>query len=301
MTTRHFLVDDDLTNAEYKKLLTRASELKKLQREGTPHHTCAGKAMAMVFEKSSTRTRISFETGMFQLGGHALYLSSRDTQLGRGEPVEDTARVLSEMVDIVMIRTFAHSTVETLAKAGTIPVINGLTDDFHPCQLLADMQTWFDHRGDIQGATVAWVGDGNNMCNSYIRAARLLDFNLVVACPEGFDPPELRDSDANRVRIVRNPREAAEGADLIATDVWASMGQEEEAKARHAAFASFCVDDAVMKESNKDALFMHCLPAHRGEEVSASVIDGDRSIVWEQAGNRLHAQKALLEMLLNPA
>lgn len=301
MTTRHFLVDDDLTAAEYKKLLSRASELKKLQRSGTTHHTCAGKAMAMVFEKSSTRTRISFETGMYQLGGHALYLSSRDTQLGRGEPVEDTARVLSEMVDIVMIRTFAHSTVETLASAGSIPVINGLTDDFHPCQLLADMQTWFDNRGDIQGATVAWVGDGNNMCNSYIRAARLLDFNLVIACPEGFDPPELQESDANRIRIVRNPREAAEGADLISTDVWASMGQEEEAKVRNAAFSSFCVDDSVMKESNKDALFMHCLPAHRGEEVSASVIDGDRSIVWEQAGNRLHAQKALVEMLLNPA
>ena len=301
MTTRHFLVDDDLSTSEYKQLLARASELKQLQKSGTPHHTCAGKAMAMVFEKSSTRTRISFETGMFQLGGHALYLSSRDTQLGRGEPVEDTARVLSEMVDIVMIRTFEHKTVETLAQTGSIPVINGLTDDFHPCQLIADMQTWFDNRGDIQGATVAWVGDGNNMCNSYIRAARLLDFNLVVACPEGFEPPERRESDGNRIRIVRDPREAAQGADLIATDVWASMGQEDDAKARNDALGSYCVDDSVMGESNKDSLFMHCLPAHRGEEVSASVIDGDRSIVWEQAGNRLHAQKALVEFLLNPA
>ncbi len=301
MTTRHFLVDDDLSTAEYKQLLARASELKQLQKSGTPHHTCAGKAMAMVFEKSSTRTRISFETGMFQLGGHALYLSSRDTQLGRGEPVEDTARVLSEMVDIVMIRTFEHQTVETLARTGSIPVINGLTDDFHPCQLLADMQTWFDNRGDIQGATVAWVGDGNNMCNSYIRAARLLDFNLVVACPEGFEPSERRESDGNRIRIVRDPREAAQGADLIATDVWASMGQEDDAKARNNALGSYCVDDTVMSESNKGSLFMHCLPAHRGEEVSASVIDGDRSIVWEQAGNRLHAQKALVEFLLNPA
>ncbi|MGB0865766.1 MAG: ornithine carbamoyltransferase [Granulosicoccaceae bacterium] len=299
MTTRHFLVDDDLSTTEYKQLLARAAELKKLQKAGTLHHTCAGKAMAMVFEKSSTRTRISFETGMFQLGGHALHLSSRDTQLGRGEPVEDTARVFSEMVDIVMIRTFEQSTVETLAKTGSIPVINGLTDDYHPCQLLADMQTWFDNRGDIQGATVAWVGDGNNMCNSYIRAARLLDFNLVVACPEGFEPPERHENDGNRVRIVRDPREAAQGADLIATDVWASMGQEEDAKARNAALGSYCVDDAVMAESNRDSLFMHCLPAHRGEEVTASVIDGERSIVWEQAGNRLHAQKALVEFLLN--
>ncbi len=299
MTTRHFLADDDLSAAEYKQLLARAAELKKLQKNGALHHTCAGKAMAMVFEKSSTRTRISFETGMFQLGGHALYLSSRDTQLGRGEPVEDTARVLSEMVDIVMIRTFAHRTVETMAETGTIPVINGLTDEFHPCQLLADMQTWFDNRGDIQGATVAWVGDGNNMCNSYIRAARLLDFNLVIACPEGFEPAERRESDGNRIRVVRDPREAAQGADLIATDVWASMGQEDDAKARNLALASFCVDDNVMNESKKDSLFMHCLPAHRGEEVSASVIDGDRSIVWEQAGNRLHAQKALVEFLLH--
>jgi len=299
VTARHFLVDDDLTNAEYKQLLARASELKALQKSGTPHHTCAGKAMAMVFEKSSTRTRISFETGMFQLGGHALYLSSKDSQIGRGEPIEDTARVLSEMVDIVMIRTFEHSIVENLASNASIPVINGLTDDFHPCQLIADMQTWFDNRGDIQGATVAWIGDGNNMCNSYIRAARLLDFNLVVACPEGFEPPEMRESDGNRVRIVRDPREAAIGADLVTTDVWASMGQEEDAKARNAALARYCVDDAVMGESNKGSLFMHCLPAHRGEEVMGSVIDGDKSIVWEQAGNRLHAQKALVEFLLN--
>lgn len=301
MTTQHFLVDDDLSTQEYKQLLLRASELKALQKKGELHHTCAGKAMAMIFEKSSTRTRISFETGMFQLGGHALYLSSRDTQLGRGEPVEDTARVLSEMVDIVIIRTFAHSTVETLASAGSIPVINALTDDFHPCQLLADMQTWFDRRGDIQGATVTWVGDGNNMCNSYIRAARLLDFNLVVACPEGFEPTEHRESDGDRIRIVRDPREAAQGADLITTDVWASMGQEEDAKARNAALNTYCVNSAVMAESHKDSLFMHCLPAHRGEEVSAAVIDGNRSVVWEQAGNRLHAQKALVERLLNPS
>jgi len=299
MATRHFLSLLDLSPDEFKALLQRAIELKKLQHAGTPHNTLQGKVLAMIFEKSSTRTRVSFEAGMFQLGGHAMFLSPRDTQLGRGEPIEDTARVLSSMVDGIMVRTFEHKKIETLAEYSSVPVINGLTDWLHPCQLLADMQTWQEQRGDMQGKTATYVGDGNNMCHSYVNAARQLDFNLHIACPQGYDPdPELIKAAGNRVKMFRNPMEACQDVDMVVTDVWASMGQEEEQKIRERAFADFQVSEEMMKRAKDDALFMHCLPAHRGEEVSAEVIDGKQSVVWQEAENRLHAQKALLEFLL---
>jgi ornithine carbamoyltransferase len=253
----------------------------------------------MIFEKSSTRTRISFEAGMTQFGGSAIFLSSRDTQLGRGEPIEDSARVMSRMVDAIMIRTFDHDIVEKFAAYSKVPVINALTDDFHPCQLLADMQTFKEHRGSIKGKTVTWVGDGNNMCHSYINAARQFDFKLNIACPEGFDPHQrLLDDNVDRVKIIRDPKEAVINSDLIVTDVWASMGQEEEQKARMIKFADYQVNKELMDLANADALFMHCLPAHRGEEVSAEVMDNLESVVWDEAENRLHAQKALLEFLM---
>jgi len=300
MSVRHFLTLMDLSSDEYRKLLYRAIELKEMQHWGELFQPLKGKVLAMVFEKSSTRTRVSFEAGMAQFGGHALFLSPRDTQLGRGEPLEDSARVMSSMVDGIMIRTFGHDIVERFAAASSVPVINGLTDQFHPCQLLADMQTYFEQRGDIQGKTVTWVGDGNNMCHSYINAARLLDFKLRVACPEGYDPDaELMAAAGDRVEIIREPMAAAEGSDLLVTDVWASMGQEEEQKKREVAFADFQVNEAMMQQADNDALFMHCLPAHRGEEVSAGVMDGEQSVVWQEAENRLHAQKALLELLLH--
>jgi len=300
MATRHFLSLLDLSPEELKQLLQRAIELKKMQHAGEIHEPLKNKVLAMIFEKSSTRTRVSFEAGMAQLGGHAMFLSPRDTQLGRGEPIEDTARVLSSMVDIIMVRTFEHEKISTLAKHSSVPVINGLTDWLHPCQLLADMQTWIEHRGDIQGKTATYVGDGNNMCHSYINAARQLDFKLNIACPEGYDPdPELIKAAGDRVKIFREPKAACENVDMVATDVWASMGQEEEQKERETAFESFQVNDELMSLTHKDALFMHCLPAHRGEEVSASVIDGAQSVVWDEAENRLHAQKALLEFLLS--
>lgn len=299
MATRHFLSLIDLSPTELTQLLKRASELKKMQHAGEVYEPLKNRVLAMIFEKSSTRTRVSFEAGMVQLGGHAMFLSPRDTQLGRGEPIEDTARVLSSMVDIIMVRTFEHEKLVTLAKHSSVPVINGLTDWLHPCQLLADMQTWIEHRGDMQGKTATYVGDGNNMCHSYINAARQLDFKLNIACPEGYDPdPELIKAAGDRVKIFRDPKAACENADMVTTDVWASMGQEEEQKQREDAFSAFQVNDEIMSLTHNDALFMHCLPAHRGEEVSASVIDGPQSVVWDEAENRLHAQKALLEFLL---
>ncbi|MBN2887068.1 MAG: ornithine carbamoyltransferase [Chromatiaceae bacterium] len=298
-TPRHLLSLNDLSRAEALALIERAIELKRLLRAGIEHRVLAGRTLAMIFEKSSTRTRVSFEVGMAQLGGHALFLSPRDTQLGRGEPIEDSARVISRMVDVVMIRTFSQDTVERFAACSRVPVINGLTDRFHPCQLLADMQTYIEHRGSIQGRRVAWIGDGNNMCHSFINAARLFDFELRIACPEGFDPdPEVLEPARDRCIITRDPLEAAEDADLISTDVWASMGQEDEQAQRAAAFAPYQVTEAVMARAASDAVFMHCLPAHRGEEVAAPVIDGPHSVVWDEAENRLHAQKALLEFLL---
>jgi ornithine carbamoyltransferase len=299
MAVRHFLSLMDLTPDELRQLLKRASELKAMLHAGQVHEPLKNKVLAMLFEKSSTRTRVSFEAGMAQLGGHAMFLSPRDTQLGRGEPIEDTARVLSSMVDIIMVRTFEHEKITRLASRSRVPVINGLTDWLHPCQLLADMQTWLEHRGDMRGRTAAWVGDGNNMCNSYINAARQLDFKLNIACPEGYDPDsELLKLAGDSVRIVRDPREACRDADLVVTDVWASMGQEDEQNTRAQAFANYQVNSSLMALAKPDALFMHCLPAHRGEEVSAEVIDGAQSVVWDEAENRLHAQKALLEFLL---
>ncbi len=299
MRPRHFLTLLDCSPDELRALLARAIELKTWQREGRLYRPLIGKVMAMIFEKSSTRTRVSFEAGMAQLGGHALFLSPKDTQFGRGEPIEDSARVLSRMVDIVMIRTFEHEKIERFAEFSRTPVINALTDLYHPCQLLADMQTWFERRGDIRGATVAFIGDGNNMCHSYINAAHQFGFGLRIAAPKGYRPQaSILRSAGDRVTLVDAPATAADGADLVVTDVWASMGQEEEQAEREKTFAAYQVNATVMAAAHKDALFMHCLPAHRGEEVTADVIDGPQSVVWDEAENRLHAQKALIEFLL---
>jgi ornithine carbamoyltransferase len=293
---RHFIELTDLSADEIRALIQRAGELKTLRSDYEP---LKNKVLGMVFEKSSTRTRVSFEAGMAQFGGSAIFLSPRDTQLGRGEPVEDSARVLSRMVDVIMLRTFEHRTVELFAEYSRVPVINGLTDRFHPCQLLADLQTYTEHRGDIAGKTVAWIGDGNNMCQTYIHAAQLLDFELRIAAPQDYDPePELVRQAGDRIVLTRDPKQAAKGAHLLVTDVWASMGQESEQAQRAEAFKDFQVNQALMELAAADALFMHCLPAHRGEEVAAEVIDGWQSVVWDEAENRLHAQKALLEFLL---
>ena len=296
---RHFLTLTDLSSDEFRQLINRAIELKAILHRGEIFEPLKNKVLAMIFEKSSTRTRVSFESGMTQFGGHAIFLSSRDTQLGRGEPIEDSARVLSSMTDCIMVRTFEHKKAELLAKHSSVPVINGLTDDVHPCQLLADMQTYFEQRGDIKGKTVSWIGDGNNMCHSYMHAAKLLGFKLNIACPEGFEPQQkFINETSDFIQITQDVSTACVNSDLIVTDVWASMGQEEEQKIREQAFSAFQVTTELMSIANDDALFMHCLPAHRGEEVSADVIDGNQSVVWDEAENRLHAQKALLEFLL---
>lgn len=297
---RHFISELDLTADEFRSIIQRGSELRKQWESHSCEASLPQRVLAMIFEKSSTRTRVSFEAGMTQLGGHAIYLSPNDTHLGRGEPLADTARVLSQMVDAVSVRTFSHEALERFSEVCTVPVINALTDLLHPCQLLADMQTYLDQRGDISGKRVAWIGDGNNMCNSYINTAQLLDFQLVFACPDGYEPDAqiLSQAGSNAAR-ASSPADACTGADLIVTDVWASMGQEEEQKAREVAFEGYEITPELMALADADALFMHCLPAHRGEEVSAEVIDGSQSVVWEEAGNRLHAQKALLEFLIN--
>jgi ornithine carbamoyltransferase len=301
MSTRHFLSLLDFSSDELRALIAQAIDVKKKLKQGISHTPLAGKLLAMIFEKSSTRTRVSFEAGMYQLGGNAMFLSPRDSHLGRGEPIEDSARVISSMVDGILIRTFGHDRIETLAQNSRVPVINGLSDLLHPCQLLADMQTWFEHRGDIAGASVAWVGDGNNMCHSYINASRRFDFSLRIACPAGHEPDAaLLAAAGGRVSLHQTALEAAESTDLVVTDVWASMGQEEEQQARVEAFADFQVNADVMAQANSDALFMHCLPAHRGEEVTAEVLESSHSVIWEEAENRLHAQKALLETLLKP-
>jgi ornithine carbamoyltransferase len=301
MKPRHFLTLNDLSPQELQRLLQRAIELKAMQQRGAVHRPLRGRTLAMIFEKASTRTRVSFEAGMAQLGGDALFLSPTDTQLGRGEPIEDTARVLSRMVDCIMIRTFEHDRLRRFAEHSAVPVINGLTDWVHPCQLLADMQTFVERRGPLRGRTVAWVGDGNNMCNSYINAARQFGFTLRIAAPADYEPdPDLLNAAGDTAMLVNDPMAAAADADLVVTDVWASMGQEDEQAARAAAFADFQVTAELMDAARPDALFMHCLPAHRGEEVTAEVIDGPQSVVWEEAGNRLHAQKALLEFLMGP-
>ncbi|UTF61080.1 ornithine carbamoyltransferase [Gilvimarinus sp. DA14] len=296
---RHFLTLNDISKDELKSIIDRAIEMKQALYEGRAQPLLERKVMGMIFEKSSTRTRVSFETGMAQLGGHALFLSPRDTQLGRGEPIEDSARVLSRMVDIVMIRTFGHDKIERFAEFSRVPVINALTDDFHPCQLLADIQTFVELRGSMAGKSVAWVGDGNNMCNSYINAAAMCDFELRIACPEGFNPSsDLINTHSDRVKLCATPQEAVQGTDLVVTDTWASMGQEEEKSERERAFADYQVNAELMSHAASDALFMHCLPAYRGKEVSAELLDAPDSAVWQEAENRLHAQKALIEFLL---
>lgn len=300
MKPRHFLSFADLNPDEIEQILARAQVLKQETRVGTRHdQLLRGKTLGMIFEKSSTRTRVSFEVGMWQLGGHALFLSPRDTQLGRGEPIEDTARVLSRMVDCVMIRTYEHDKLERFAAHSSVPVINGLTDQEHPAQLLADLQTYLEHRGTLRGRRVAWIGDGNNMCNSYMLAALQMGFTLAIACPEGYDPdPEIQQRVGAAAELYRNPHQAAQDADLVVTDVWASMGQEDEKSARRQAFSGYFVDQALMQLAKPEALFMHCLPAHREEEVSTEVLEGPQSVVWDEAENRLHAQKALIEFLL---
>ena len=296
---RHFLTLMDFSKQELTQLIARAIELKAQWKSGEIYEPLKNMTLAMIFEKSSTRTRVSFETGMNQLGGHGMFLSSRDTQLGRGEPIEDSARVISSMVDVVMIRTFGHDIVENFAKHSIVPVINALTDDFHPCQLLADMMTYVEHRGSIAGKTATYVGDGNNMCHSWMNAARQFDFHLNIASPKGYEPnSKLLAEVGDHVTLFNNVDDAVDNSDLITTDVWASMGQEAEQKIREKAFKSFIVNSEVMAKANKDAVFMHCLPAHREEEVSAEVLEGPQSVVWDEAENRLHAQKALLEALV---
>ena len=299
MAPRHFLTLLDLTPAELRALLQRAIELKQLHRRGEVHIPLAHKTLAMIFDKSSTRTRVSFEAGITQLGGNAMFLSPNDTQLGRGEPIEDTARVISRMVDAIVIRTFEHRKVETFAAHSQVPVINALTDLHHPCQLLADIQTWIEARGDVAGKTAAWIGDGNNMCHSWMHAAKQFGFHLNIAAPAGYEPkPEVLAQCREHVSLGHDPKAAARGADVVVTDTWASMGQEQEKEARKKAFAGFMVDSKMMQAAHRDAIFMHCLPAYRGMEVAAEVIDGSQSVVWDEAENRLHAQKALLEFLL---
>ena len=298
MTKRDFLSIPDFTAAEVHVLLDLAARMKAGVYRERP---LAGKTLAMIFAKSSTRTRVSFEVGALQLGGHALFLSSRDIQLGRGEPIRDMARVLSRMVDGIMIRTFAHADVEELARYATVPVINGLTDLLHPCQVLADLLTVVEAFGTLEGKTVAWIGDGNNMCNSWLNAAGVLGFELRLACPEGYEPDHAifeRNAAKTRVLMTSDPDEAVEGAHVVTTDVWASMGQESEAVMRAQAFQGYMVDEELMRHADPKAIFLHCLPAHRGEEVAEAVLEGPQSRVWDEAENRLHVQKALMAMLM---
>jgi len=297
---RHYLSFDALTAAEYAHLFARSRIVKDRFKRYEPYHPLADRTLAMIFEKHSTRTRLSFEAGMHQLGGAAIYLNTRDTQLGRGEPVEDAAQVISRMVDLVMIRTYEQSIIERFAAYSRVPVINGLTNDFHPCQILADIFTFIEHRGDITGRTVAWIGDSNNVCHTWMQAAKLLNFELRVSTPPGyeFEPERIAKLGSDRFRQFADPMEAAHGADLVTTDVWTSMGFEAENEERVRDFADWQVDVEMMQAAGPDALFMHCLPAHRGEEVAGAVIDGPQSVVWDEAENRLHTQKALMEFLL---
>lgn len=301
MSARHFLTLDDLTPAELKQLVQRAIALKQLHQRGERHVPLTGKTMAMIFEKSSTRTRVSFQAGMAQLGGTTLFLSPRDLQLDRGEPVEDTARVLARMVDAIVIRANHHAMVQQFAAHSRVPVVNALTELHHPCQLLADMQTWVEHRGNVEGRVAAWIGDGNNVCHSWMQAAKYFGFQLRIATPPGYEPDAaITRACQSNVSLSQDPQAVARGADLVVTDTWASMGQEEQKTKRLNDFKGFEVDAALMKLAKPDAIFMHCLPAYRGYEVSAEVLDGPQSVVWDEAENRMHAQKALLELLLAP-
>lgn len=299
LAVRHFLTLKDFEPDELRGLIERAAELKKAYAAGSYPLDVRGKVLGMIFEKSSTRTRVSFEAAMARGGGHAIFLSPRDTQLGRGEPVADTARVLSRMTDIIMIRTFAHQRLQEFARASEVPVINALTDRFHPCQLLADMLTYFEFRGDISGRTVAYIGDGNNMCHSYLNAAERFGFHLKIACPAGFEPvPEVQANAGALAEVFTDPVAAVAGADLVVTDVWTSMGQEDDMAGRRDVFSAYQVNAALMRHAADEAIFMHCLPAHRGEEVTDEVIDGPQSVVWDESENRMHTQAALLELLL---
>ena len=297
---RHFLQLKDLSSDELGYLFERTKEIKASFKSYQQYWPLQDRTLVMIFEKQSTRTRLSFEAGMHQLGGSAIYLNTRDSQLGRGEPVEDAAQVISRMCDLVMIRTFEQSMIERFAANSRVPVINGLTNEYHPCQILADVYTYVEKRGPIKGKTVAWIGDSNNVCNTWLQAAVLFDFNLHVSTPPGFEvePERAGIYDTSHYESFADPMDAARAADLVTTDVWTSMGFEAENAERQRAFENWQVDAAMMAEAASDALFMHCLPAHRGEEVAAEVIDGPQSVVWDEAENRLHAQKALMEFLL---
>ena len=297
---KHYLQFKDFTREEYEYVFARAKGIKDKFKRYEPYHPLFDRTLVMIFEKASTRTRLSFEAGMHQLGGSAIYLNTRDSQLGRGEPVEDAGQVISRMSDLVMIRTFEQDIVERFAANSRVPIINGLTNEYHPCQILADILTFIEHRGSIQGKTVAWIGDSNNMCNTWLQAAEVLDFNVHVSTPPGYEVEPERAGlygTANFEQFA-DPMEACRGADLVTTDVWTSMGFEAENEERMKAFADWCVDAEMMSVAHKEAVFMHCLPAHRGEEVTAEVIDGPQSVVWDEAENRLHAQKALMEYLV---
>jgi ornithine carbamoyltransferase len=300
MALQHYLQFSDLTAEEYAWLFERAAFIKQKFKAYEKYHPLADRTLAMIFEKASTRTRVSFEAGMYQLGGSVVHLTTGDTQLGRAEPIEDSAKVISRMVDLVMIRTYGQDKIERFAAHSRVPVINGLTNEFHPCQILADIFTYIEHRGSIQGKTVAWVGDGNNMANTWLQAAELLGFKVHLSTPSGYEVDQavagIRSSDS--YKVFKDPLDACRDADLVTTDVWTSMGYEAANEARRQAFAHWCVDTAMMRVARPDALFMHCLPAHRGEEVEAEVIDGPQSVVWDEAENRMHAQKALMEYLL---
>lgn len=297
MSVRHFLTLLDVSSSELLGIIQRAIELK---RDPAQARNMARRTLGLIFDKASTRTRVAFEVAMTQLGGTTIFLANADTQLGRGEPVEDSARVLSRMVDCVAIRTFEHSRIEQFAQHSRVPVINALSDSFHPCQLLADVQTYIEHRGALTGKTVAWIGDGNNMCQSYINAARAFDFELRIACPAGFEPDaDLVASNRNRVQLLSDARQAVQDADLVVTDVFASMGREHEQAERLTKFQSYQVNTELMSHAKADALFMHCLPAHRGEEVSIELMEAPDAVIWDEAENRMHSQKALLEFLLS--
>ena len=304
---KHFLQFTDLTVDELAYVFTRASVIKRKFKSYEKHHTLADRTLAMIFEKASTRTRVSFEAGMYQMGGAVVHLTTGDSQLGRAEPIEDSAKVISRMVDLVMIRTFGQDKINSFAANSRVPVINGLTNEFHPCQILADLFTFIEHRGDtlhplqcLRGKVVAWVGDGNNMANTWLQAADMLGFTVHLSTPSGYEVDHaiagLRSRDS--YKVFKNPMQACEGADLVTTDVWTSMGYEAENAVRQEAFADWCVDADMMAQAKPNALFMHCLPAHRGEEVAADVIDGPQSVVWDEAENRMHVQKALMEFLL---
>ncbi|MFM2009346.1 MAG: hypothetical protein RIR02_1296 [Pseudomonadota bacterium] len=299
MAIKHYLQFADFSLDEYAYLIERSKIIKQKFKSYEPYHPLLDRTLVMVFEKNSTRTRLSFEAGMHQLGGAAIYLNTRDSQLGRGEPVEDAAQVMSRMCDIIMIRTFGQEIIERFAANSRVPVVNGLTNEQHPCQVFADVFTYIEHRGSIAGKCVAWVGDANNMLYSWLQAAEVFGFHLNVSTPAGYDiNPALVSKNNLRYTVFKNPADACAGADLVTTDVWTSMGYEQENAARLKAFDGWIVDSAKMQRANPDALFMHCLPAHRGEEVSAEVIDGPQSVVWDEAENRLHVQKALLEYLV---